>query len=60
MHVLSQAHSPVSHHDCGIDPVGFDDLGHARAVLSTHDGHGGACLPFLAATAYSAGLSDDL
>ncbi|MGY1941654.1 hypothetical protein [Nocardia gipuzkoensis] len=38
--------------DCGNEPT---DLDRARFVLADHSGHGGGCLPFLAAMAYSLG-----
>lgn len=57
--VLSPAYSSLAHRDCGHDPDGFDDLGHARFVLVAHDGHGGSCLPFGAATAYCGGLAEE-
>ncbi|WP_280309882.1 hypothetical protein [Nocardia abscessus] len=40
--------------DCGTEPTDLD-LDRARFVLADHSSHGGECLPFLAAMAYSLG-----
>ncbi|MFI2284058.1 hypothetical protein [Nocardia beijingensis] len=43
--------------DCGIEPTDLD-LERARFVLTAHSGHGGGCLQYLAAMAYSLGSEE--
>ncbi|WP_280248968.1 hypothetical protein [Nocardia abscessus] len=40
--------------DCGVEPTDLD-LDRARFILADHAAHGGGCLPYLAAMAYSLG-----
>jgi hypothetical protein len=40
--------------DCGTELTDLD-LDRARFILATHSGHGGRCLPYLAAMAFSLG-----
>lgn len=43
--------------DCGTEPIDLD-LERARFVLAAHSGHGGGCLQYLAAMAYSLGSEE--
>ncbi|BDU03639.1 hypothetical protein IFM12276_66670 [Nocardia sputorum] len=40
--------------ECGTEPTDLD-LERARFILTAHSGHGGGCLQYLAAMAYSFG-----
>ncbi|MFI2477809.1 MULTISPECIES: hypothetical protein [Nocardia] len=44
----------VQYRDCAAEPTDLD-LDRARFILHTHAAHGGGCLPYLAAMAYSFG-----
>ncbi|WP_157106579.1 hypothetical protein [Nocardia arthritidis] len=44
----------VQYRDCAAEPTDLD-LDRARFILHAHAAHGGGCLPYLAAMAYSFG-----
>ncbi len=44
----------VQYRDCAVEPIDLD-LDRARFIFRAHAAHGGGCLPYLAAMAYSFG-----
>ncbi|MGW4328716.1 hypothetical protein ACWEKR_22785 [Nocardia sp. NPDC004573] len=59
MRITRDTQDPWAAHycDCGTEPTDLD-FDRARFILVDHSGHGGGCLPYLAAMAYSLGSQE--
>jgi hypothetical protein len=57
MYVLDRNPWAIQHADCTIEPY-LMSLEQARFILTTHVGHGGTCMEYLAAMACSFGQQE--